>query len=149
MEPSPSDAAVVARSLTEPASFGVIFDRPAAPRGRIVVRCEGTVGGAPPAQAPPRGRCDVSGAITGRGRFADDRLLLDDPHLRIVSLPFGTIRFSVYRERGSWRIVGGTKAYAGLRGRGWESPTGQCPGPIPCLISLTMVGTVFRWRGTV
>lgn len=116
-------------------------------RGRIVVRCEGTVGGAPPTQAPPRGRCDVSGAITGRGTFADDRVLLDNPHLRIVSLPRGTIRFSVYRERGNWRIVGGTKAYAGLRGRGWESSTGRCRGPIPCPISLTMVGAVVRARG--
>jgi hypothetical protein len=96
--------------------------------------------------APPHGRCTVSGVITDRGKFVDDDFLRSNPHGRTFIGAKGTIRMSVYRERrGHWTIIRGTRAYAGLRGRGRESSTGPCPGPIGptgCSISLTMTGTV-------
>jgi hypothetical protein len=114
-------------------------------RGRVVIDCEGGRRTMPP-PPPARGRCTVSGAITDRGKFVDDAILRVQPHGRTFFGAKGTIWFSVY-ERGHWRIIDGTKAYAGLRGRGWESPprnresTGPCP-PIGCPFDFTMTGTV-------
>jgi hypothetical protein len=45
---------------------------------------------------------------------------------------------SVYEERGHWRIVAGTRKYAGLRGRGYEALFLSLPGRI----SFTMTGTL-------
>ena len=114
-------------------------------RGRVVIDCEGTRRTMPP-PPPARGRCTVSGAITDRGKFVDDAILRVQPHVRTFIGAKGTIRFSVY-ERGHWRIIDGTKAYARLRGRGFESParnresTGPCP-PIGCPFDFTMTGRV-------
>ena len=116
-------------------------------RGRVVIDCQGTRKTTFP-PPPARGRCTVSGAITERGKFVDDAILRVHPHGRIFFGAKGTIAFSVYGERGHWRIIDGTKAYAGLRGRGWESParswesTGPCP--VGCPFDFTMTGTVSR-----
>jgi hypothetical protein len=114
-------------------------------RGRVVIDCQGTRRTTFP-PPPARGRCTVSGAITDRGKFVDDAILRVHPHGRTVFGAKGTIVFSVYGERGHWRIIDGTRAYAGLRGRGWESParnwesTGPCP--VGCPFDFTMTGTV-------
>jgi hypothetical protein len=108
-------------------------------RGPVVVDCRGSMSVGPP--SPPRGRCTVSGALSDRGRFADNELLGYNPHTRIFRGTKGTIEMRVYLERGHWEIVEGTNAYAGLRGRGWERSSGRCRSP-GCVISLTMVGTV-------
>ncbi len=118
----------------------------AALRGRVVIDCEGILGTAPP-RAPggpgARGRCAISEAITDRGKFVDSAHLRVHPHVRIFLGAKGTIWFSVYLERGHWEITDGTKAYAGLRGRGWERNSGRCPNEGgACRISLTMTGTV-------
>jgi hypothetical protein len=113
-------------------------------RGRVVIDCQGTRRTTFP-PPPARGRCTVSGAITDRGKFVDYAILRVQPHVRTFFGVKGTIRFSVY-ERGHWRIIDGTNAYAGLRGRGWESParnwesTGPCP--VGCPFDFTMTGTV-------
>jgi hypothetical protein len=114
-------------------------------RGRVVIDCEGGRRTMPP-RPWASGRCAVSGAITDRGKFVDDAILRVQPHGRTFFGAKGTIRFSVY-ERGHWRVIDGTKAYAGLRGRGFESParnwasTGPCP-PTGCPFDFTMTGTV-------
>jgi hypothetical protein len=122
-------------------------DRSEAVLGRVVIDCDGGRRTMPP-WPPARGRCTVSGAITDRGKFVDDAILRVQPHVRTFIGAKGTIRFSVY-ERGHWRIIDGTRAYAGLRGRGSESParnwesTGPCP-PLGCPFDFTMTGTVRR-----
>jgi hypothetical protein len=111
-------------------------------RGRVVIDCEGAQGPRGPGR-PPRGRCTVTGAITDRGKFLDDARLSVHPHERTLFGAKGSIRMSVYLERGHWRIIEGTRAYAGLRGRGWERNSGLCPSSgIGCRISLTMTGRV-------
>ena len=111
----------------------------AALRGRVVIHCRGGMTFGP--RSPASGRCTVSGAFTDRGWFIDSDLLHVHPHVRTLRLRKGTIEVSVYRERrGHWRIIKGTKPYAGLRGRGWESLSAPC-----CprrTISLTMTGRV-------
>jgi len=110
-------------------------------RGGVVIQCTGQLRTQP--ARPPHGRCVITGAITDRGKFVDDDVLRHNPHVRTFFGAKGTIRISVYRERrGHWRIIEGTKAYSGLRGRGWESSTGPCPTRFGCAISLTMTGTV-------
>lgn len=86
------------------------------------------------------GRCRVSGAIKDRGSFVDTGPLPVHPHARTLKLCKGTIKMNVYLERGHWEILGGTRAYAGLRGRGWEALSKR-PGPV---LSITMKGRVFR-----
>lgn len=108
-------------------------------RGRVVIRCKGTES----ALVRTRGRCTITGAITDRGKFVDGGLPRLYPHGRSLFGAKGTIRMSVYRERGHWRIITGTKAYAGLRGQGSQSSSGPCPPVLGrCTISFTMTGTV-------
>ena len=122
----------------------------AALRGPVTIECEGMLPPVAPFGGPSKGRCLITGAIIDAGRFADDRRPLVTPHIRTILGSKGTLRISVYRERGNWRIVGGTRAYAGLGGRGWERTQrtglsgGACPRPqgIACMVSLTMKGTV-------
>lgn len=54
----------------------------------------------------------------------------------------GTIEFSVFKERRRWRVIEGTKAYAALRGRGWESSSFCAGSPGPCHVVITMTGTI-------
>jgi hypothetical protein len=96
-------------------------------------------------QSPIDGRCAITGAITDRVGFVDSKSLHVNPHIRTLFGRKGTIRISVYRKNGYWRIIGGTRTYAGLHGRGWESSSGPCDLPRPsCNISLTMSGRVWR-----
>jgi hypothetical protein len=110
-------------------------------RGRVVIRCKGRTTQPP---VPARGLCKIRGAITDRGTFVDGDRLHIHPHDRTLFGTRGTIRMSVYREhRGHWRIFGGTRAYAGLRGRGWESLSCRRFLGARCgTIALTMTGTV-------
>jgi hypothetical protein len=116
-------------------------------RSRMAIDCRGTRRTAFP-PPPARGRCTVAGAFTDRGTFVDSDILRVHPHGRTFTSAKGSIAFSVYRERGHWLVVLGTGAYAGLRGRGWESPprdwasTGPCP--VGCPFDFTMTGTVSR-----
>jgi hypothetical protein len=119
----------------------------AAPQGRVVFECEGTIGPAP-GPIGARGRCTLSGAIRDRGTFLDDAAWFVHPHERTFSGANGAIRMSVYLERGHWEVTEGTKGYAGVRGRGWERVSrstpagGRCNGGIVCIVSLTMTGTL-------
>jgi hypothetical protein len=88
---------------------------------------------------PAVGRCTITGAITDRGWFRDGDVRWVRPHLRTFTGRKGTIEMSVYEERGHWRIVAGTKAYARLRGRGYEALLLS----LPAGISFTMTGRVW------
>ena len=114
----------------------------AASQGRVVFECEGHARFGPP--GPVHGSCSITGAIRDRGSFVDDARPCDNPHLRTVRAGKGTIRLEVYRRRGSWMILGGTKAYRGLRGHGWESNDIPCKGPGPRSTAIMMVGTTSR-----
>jgi hypothetical protein len=70
-----------------------------------------------------RGRFILSGALTDRGRF------VDAPGLNIPR---------TRASQASWRITKGTKAYAGLHGRGTER------GLYDNTIHITMTGRVWR-----
>jgi hypothetical protein len=81
---------------------------------------------------PARGEFTMSGAFSDRGTFVDSsgftivRTLLGEN---------GTIRITV-GPQGRWEIIEGTKAYAGLRGRGGEQ------GLYSHIIDIAMSGTV-------
>ena len=111
-------------------------------RGRVVIDCSGGRRFGPP--GPASGRCTVSGAITDRGSFVESDDFRVRPRVRTLRLRKGTIEFSVFEERGRWRIIDGTKVYARLRGRGWESSSFCAGSPGPCHIAITMTGTIFR-----
>jgi hypothetical protein len=115
----------------------------AALRGRVVIDCSGGRRFGPP--GPASGRCTVSGAITDRGSFVESDSFRVRPRVRTLRLRRGTIDFSVLEQRGRWRVITGTKVYAGLRGRGWESSTFCVGSPGPCRVAITMTGTVSRW----
>jgi hypothetical protein len=113
-------------------------------RGRLVLECDGIVRTMHPAR-PARGHCTVSGAITDQGTFVDSGMPGVHPHARSFIGSKGTIRISVYRMRGHWKIIRGNRAYAGLRGGGWESSSPRCPRtPAGCGILFSMHGTVQR-----
>jgi hypothetical protein len=58
----------------------------------------------------------------------------------MLKLRKGTIDLSVYREHhGHWKVIAGTEAYTGLRGRGWEALT-----VAPGRIEVVMRGRVAR-----
>lgn len=81
-----------------------------------------------------KGRFTLSGALADRGRFVDGAGIIT---ARTLYSAKGIIRITV-SPRGSWRITKGTKAYAGLRGRGQER------GLYGRTIDITMTGTVWR-----
>lgn len=113
-----------AAAITSSASAGE------AARGKVRIELNGTVLGA----RGNRGRFTLSGALADRGRFFD---LPGLANLRTLYGAKGTIRIIV-GQRGSWRITKGTKAYAGLRGRGKER------GLYDRNLHITMTGTVWR-----
>ena len=100
--------------------------------GRVVFECDGRAHFSKPL---PRGHCTVSGVITDRGRFADDAPLGVNPHVRIFFGTKGTIEMNVYLERGHWEVSTGSRAYRGLRGRGWQTQPYVRPAP-PLLLLL-------------
>ena len=111
--------------------------------GRVVFECDGQVHF--PKPRLPRGHCTVSGAITDRGKFADDASLGVNPHVRTFFGAKGTIEMNVYLERGHWEISTGSRAYRRLRGGGRQSPTSRCrSGPPNCFFFFRMRGTVSR-----
>jgi hypothetical protein len=118
-----------------------------AAHGRVVFHCDPYARLGPPGppgalRRPVHGQCTITGAIADRGRFADNALPCANPHVRTVNARKGTIRIEVYRKRGNWMLLGGTKAYRGLRGHGWESSNIRCKGPGPRTTPIKMVGTV-------
>ena len=89
-----------------------------------------------------RGRFTMSGAISDHGRFVDvfqGAHPPDEPHFRTLRGAEGTIQIKVDGAFGSpkWRITSGTKAYAGLRGRGTQEGGYKFGG-----IYATMTGTI-------
>ena len=95
-------------------------------RGKVRIDCEGTLTG-PQGAGSGRGRFILSGAISDRGTFVDGGFHgfhhETDPHIRTLFGAKGTIRIAIDAALGNvvyWRIITGTKAYAGLRGRGQE-----------------------------
>jgi hypothetical protein len=111
-------------------------------RGRIFIACNGSIRSMHP-PVNPHGDCTVSGAIDDSGKFVDSAHHRIRPRVRVLSLAKGSISISVYREhRGHWRILSGSRAYAGLRGRGWESTTPQRCRGISCPVSIQMTGRV-------
>jgi hypothetical protein len=100
-------------------------------RGKVRIELKGTVLGA----RGNKGRFTLSGALSDRGRFVDRHHGLDIP--RTLYGAKGTIRIIV-GPQGSWRITKGTKAYAGLHGRGKEG------GLYDRNLHITMTGTVWR-----
>jgi Tol biopolymer transport system component len=108
-------------------------------RGRVTIQVKGTR--QPPTGAAARGRFTISGAISDRGRFVDRGGLIIT---RTLFGAKGTISINVgytspYPCQCNWRITKGTKAYAGLRGRGRESGL-----YLPRSVNVTMEGTVSR-----
>jgi hypothetical protein len=113
-----------AAAITPGASAG------GAARGKVRIELKGTVLGA----RGNKGRFTLSGALSDRGRF------VDAPGLAMPRTLYGakgTIRIIV-GQQGFWRITKGTKAYAGLRGRGRET------GLYDRNLHITMTGTVWR-----
>lgn len=96
--------------------------------------------------ASGQGRFTLSGAISDHGRFVDSDFRgvhpEIDPHVRTLFGAKGTIRItvSVAGAWRTWRITKGTKAYAGLRGRGRESGLYGSGSTI----DITMSGTVSK-----
>jgi hypothetical protein len=124
-------------SGTTAATDTAVVDSGKAVRGRVVIACDGSMRFGPP--GPAQGRCTITGAITDRGWFRDRDVRWVHPHIRTFKGRKGTIDMSVYEERGHWRIVAGTKAYARLRGRGYEALLLS----LPAGISFTMTGRVW------
>ena len=87
---------------------------------------------------PGRGRFTISGAISDRGRFVDDRAGEPGRGVRTFFGTKGTIRIIV-GHFGFWRITRGTNAYAGLHGRGTG---GNLSHGNQGSVDITMEGTV-------
>ena len=101
-----------------------------AAQGKVRIELRGKVLGA----RGNEGRFTLSGALSDRGRFVDKPSLVIP---RTLYGAKGTIRITV-GPRGRWWITRGTKAYAGLRGRGREG------GLYDRNLRITMTGTVWR-----
>lgn len=104
-----------------------------AAQGKVRIELTGRVLGA----RGNRGRFILSGALTDRGRF------VDAPGLNIPRTLYGAkgairILVGTRASQASWRITKGTKAYAGLHGRGTER------GLYDDTIDVTMTGRVWR-----
>jgi hypothetical protein len=98
-----------------------------------------------------RGRFTMSGAISDHGRFVDEFQGAhppNEPHVRTLHGAKGTIQIKVegayaqWTAAGvprlpKWQITSGTKAYAGLRGRGTQEGKYKFGG-----IYATMAGTI-------
>ncbi|CAN5208247.1 hypothetical protein BH20ACT13_BH20ACT13_21530 [soil metagenome] len=113
-------------------------DTSGALRGNVRIHLRGGMSG-PQFAAFGRGRFTISGAISDRGRFVDEFEGIhppDEPHVCTLRGAKGTLRIDVART-GQWRIIQGTKAYAGLRGRGTLQGRYRFTG-----IDATMIGTV-------
>ena len=98
----------------------------------------------PQVAAGGEGRFVLTGAIADRGTFSHRFLDIyppSSPYVLTLSGAKGTIRIAGdgFSGRGRhWRIKAGTKAYAGLHGRG------RVRGPYAAEIDVTMTGTVWK-----
>jgi hypothetical protein len=115
-------------------------------QGKVRIDLEGWHHG-PQVAAGGEGRFVLTGAIADRGTFS--HRFLDDyppmsPYVLTLSGAKGTIRIAgdgfCCGPGRPWRIKGGTKAYAGLHGRG-GSPRGLYDHGE---IDVTMTGTVWK-----
>jgi hypothetical protein len=118
-------------------------------QGKVRIHLRGYMKG-PQFAAFGRGRFTMSGAISDRGRFVDEFQGVhppNEPHVRTLRGAKGTIQMMVDGGIGCrlncgrprWRITNGTKAYAGLWGRGTQEGQYRFVG-----IDATMTGTVGR-----
>lgn len=120
-------------------------------QGKVRVHLRGYMKG-PQFAAFGRGRFTMSGAISDRGRFVDEFQGVhppNEPHVRTLRGAKGTIQMMVdsgvdcppncVPRSPKWRITKGTKAYAGLRGRGTQEGEYRFVG-----IDATMIGRVWR-----
>jgi hypothetical protein len=108
-------------------------------QGRVRIVLRGT---RRPVSGEANGRFTMSGAISDRGRFVDRR-----PGLTTYRTLLGA-KGKIFIQAGLsspeplcqcvWRITNGTRAYAGLRGRGRQG------GRSTDRINITMTGTVSR-----
>jgi hypothetical protein len=124
-------------------------------QGKVRIHLKGT-GEGPPWAAVGRGVFTLSGAISDRGTFVDrhqGNRPPGDPYVRRLAGAKGTIwmvgdGIASDGRKGHWRITKGTKAYAGLRGRGRVGVYGR--GRVGAgeqygeIIDLTLVGTVSK-----
>ena len=119
--------------------------------GNVRIHLRGSLSG-PQFAAFGRGHFTMSGAISDRGRFVDEFQGIhppNEPHVRTLRGAKGTIQMTVDGGTGCgsscviisrlWRITKGTKAYAGLRGRGTQNGRYWFTG-----IDATMTGVVAR-----
>jgi hypothetical protein len=96
------------------------------------------------------GRFILSGALSDRGKLVGHTELGGGD--RTLYGAKGRIGITVRFRPGSharlttWRIINGTRAYAGLRGRGTESGIYGTPFG-PSSMRITMTGTVWRSNG--
>ena len=132
-------ALVAAVTLVSVASAGAAHSQSASParaatasiqalRGSVSIAVNGT---------RVRGRFNMEGAIEDRGTYVD-RALGGGMEMRVVRGAQGTIWIRI-DPGGHWRITRGTKAYAGLRGRGTESGS-----YLSRTTHVVMVGTVWK-----
>jgi hypothetical protein len=105
--------------------------------GTVSIRLRGRVRG-PQMNATGHGRFTLSGAITDRGTFLDVYHGIHpimEPYTLTLSGTKGTITIAG-NARGPWTIIGGTRSYAGLHGRGRVVRMYRHP------LRITMIGTV-------
>ena len=122
-------------------------------QGKVRIHLRGSLSG-PQFAAVGRGRFTISGAISDRGRFVDVFEGIhppNEPHALTLRGAKGTIQTMVdaagcnspsitcVPRSPQWRVTKGTKAYAGLRGRGTVQGEYRFIG-----IDFTMTGTVSR-----
>ena len=90
------------------------------------------------------GHFAISGAIRDRGRYVDNGGVITVRKLigakGTIWIKIGLLDGKPVRCQCNWRVIKGTKAYAGLRGRGREE--GMYAGPITPTTHITMYGTV-------
>jgi hypothetical protein len=107
--------------------------------GTVHIRLRGRARG-PQFNATGHGRFTISGAITDRGTFLDvyhGIHPVKEPYTRTLSGAKGTITIAG-NAMGPWTIIGGTRSYLGLHGRG-----GRVVGVFGyARIRITMIGTV-------
>ena len=109
-------------------------------KGHVVIDVQAGKGPGPNEHAS-RGRFTIADAIDDHGRWFD-RGAGRGVIVRTLVGAKGTIRMKVgepgpIRCQCNWRITMGTKAYAGLRGRGHESGY-----YLPSIVMITMTGRV-------
>lgn len=114
------------------------------PKGKVRVELRGK-------ELGPRGavgRFVLSGALSDRGKFVEKAgRAFGCPRTQALYGANGTIRIRVRCSQGTkragdtWRIIAGTKAYAGLKGRGRGG--GIYGDPPPHGMHFTLTGTVW------